>query len=127
MVQRKVMAVALVFILSLTLTTNAFAKNLPVYKAESNKIIYSSPIPNFAIYAPCVWATYTKTVVLESISDKEYPSFKDWPQSIYYTEPNPAGGDGDASGTLYLKNAEKLSGMGSVWKLTYRGEMGFYT
>ena len=92
-----------------------------------NDVIYSSPstVPtDISPYA--VWVTYDKTVILMNVHELMDPSLSDWPQTIYYTEPNPLGYGDDAWGTLYLKSAERIPGSISAWYLTYEGEMGYF-
>ncbi len=45
--------------------------------------------------------SYWKSAVVQSYSEKGNPSWSDWPQTIYYSEPNPYG-SGTAHGTLSL-------------------------
>lgn len=69
--------------------------------------------------------SYWKSVTLRSVHDKMDPTLEDWPQTVYYSEPNPYA-PGNAQGTLHLQSMSKVPGSISSWNLTYTGYMFYY-
>lgn len=84
-----------------------------------------SVLPDYSLLR--VRNEYYREVTLTATHPEDYPSLSDWPQSIYYSEPNPYG-PGKANGTLYILRAVDLTPgpPGSFWYVTYGGQMAWY-
>jgi len=128
MKHKKLLLVTIYFMIAMLTCTAAYAQSGEVEKVyTSADVIYESASPESikTSSARAVWMTYEKTVVRPYTSTTENPKYMDFPQSIYYTEPNPSGYGEDATGTLYLQTV--FQGEDKYhWYLSYTGTMGYF-
>lgn len=125
---RKVLLIAMTLILAMATCTTAYAQSIEVY--TTNDVYYESTTPKSPTnVAKAIWMTYDKNAIQKVFVDNDNPTWSDFPQSIFYTEPNPSGYGADATGTLYLVSVSKIfpndPNHRGYW-CGYMGTMGYF-
>ena len=87
-----------------------------------NDVVYDSP-------ARAIWVTYPKMITKVYVMQTSNPYIGDFPQSIFYSEPNPSGYGEDAKGTLYLESFDRVypdDPNSKEFYYHYSGTMGYF-
>ena len=129
---RRLLIMTISFMLAMSTCTTAYAQSGEFDKMyTSNDVVYesSAPKPLENSSAKAIWMTYEKSIVLEKYTESQDPNMSEFPQSVYYVEPNPAGYGEDAVGTLYLAAVGKMypnNPNHHGYFCSYRGTMGYF-
>lgn len=125
---KKIFSVLMIFILATATCTTAYAQNIETYTPD--KVYYESATPEPpAKVARAIWMTYEKEIILEKHVGTADPSMSDFPQTVFYREPNPSGYGADATGTLSLYMVSKMyprDPKHDGYYCSYRGTMGYF-
>lgn len=96
-----------------------------------NDVIYDSSAPKTLANssARAIWVTYPKMITKVYVMQTSNPYIGDFPQSIFYSEPNPSGYGEDAKGTLYLESFGRVypdDPNSKEFYCHYSGTMGYF-
>lgn len=125
---KRIILMAMTLMLTMSVCTSAYAQSLEVY--TPNQVYYESTAPQPpAKVARAIWMTYEKSIILEKYTESADPHMSEFPQTVFYREPNPAGYGEQAAGTLTLVAVGKMrpdNPNHHGYYCSYRGTMGYF-